>query len=225
VGVEGAARPRGGDVPGQPYLALVWSPPERFQGETYRIFYMHVPQLELGMLGLTINFCCSVAYLFEKSWTTDALAEASAELALYLSAVGVALGSIWAKPTWGTWWTWDPRLISVTAMVLMYAGYLALRRFIEDVEKRATWSAVVGILCSVSVPMTYFSVKLLPSMHQVQSNPSTVDSTMVMAFRFSSFAFLALAFVFFYQRFLIAQESRGAEEALPELVPPKAEVA
>ena len=207
----------------QPYLALVWTPPEKFMGDVYRILYMHVPQLWMSMVWFLVSFVCSVTYLFRQSWAVDSLAEASAEVGLYLAAVGVTLGSLWAKPTWGTWWTWDPRLISVTVMILMYAGYLALRSFIEDAEKRATWSAVTGILFAVSLPMVWFSVKYARSIHQVQSNPSTVDATMSMALRFSSFAFLALTFVFVYHRFLHAEAKRATEVALPDALPPKPE--
>jgi len=204
----------------QPYFALSWSPPEKYMGDVYRILYMHVPQLIMAMLALTINFGCSVAYLFKKSWATDSLAEATAEVGLYLGAVGITLGSLWAKPTWNTWWTWDPRLISAAVMMVIYAGYLTLRRFVEDPEKRATWSAVMGIIAGVDIPVLYFSVKWWRSIHQVQSNPSTVDDRMVVVLRWSYVAFAALTIVLIYQRFLAAQATRNREVALPEALPP-----
>jgi len=97
----------------QPYLALVWAPPERFMGDTARIIYMHVPTQWMALLALTVNFACSVAFLFRKSFVTDALAQASAEIGLFLGTLGLITGSIWAKPTWGTWWEWDGRMTSM----------------------------------------------------------------------------------------------------------------
>ena len=203
----------------QPYLALSWVPPERYMGDTGRIFYVHVPQVWMALIGLSINFCCSIAFLFKKSFVTDSLAQASAEVGVFFGTVGVLLGAIWAKPTWGTWWTWDPRLTTAAILLVIYAGYLALRRFVEDPEKRATWSAVMGIVAFVDIPVLWFSVKWWRSMHQVQSNPQTVDSQMTMVLRWSSTAFLALLVVFLYQRFLLAQATRSREVALPDALP------
>jgi heme exporter protein C len=205
----------------QLYLSLVWVPPEKYMGDTGRIFYAHVPQVWMMLLGLTLNFGCCLAYLFKKSWVSDSLAEASAEVGVYFGAVGVSLGAIWAKPTWGVWWTWDPRLISVTILLLVYAGYLALRRFIEDPEARATFSSVVGIFAFVSIPLVWFSVKWWRSMHQTQSNPQTVDPLMTAVLRWSATAFLCLLIVFTYQRFLAAHARVQREVALPDALPTK----
>jgi heme exporter protein C len=203
----------------QPYLALSWVPPERYMGDTGRIFYMHVPQVWMALLALTLNFGASISYLFKKSFVTDSLAEATAEVGVFFGTIGVVLGAIWAKPTWGTWWTWDPRLTTAAILLVIYAGYLALRRFVEDPEKRATWSAVMGIVAFVDIPVLWFSVKWWRSMHQAQSNPSTVDPLMVMVLRWSSTGFLALLTVFIYQRFLVAQATRHREVALPDALP------
>jgi heme exporter protein C len=207
-----------------PYLGLVWAPPEKYMGDTGRILYVHVPQVWMALLGTTINFGCSLAYLFRKSWVTDSLAEASAETALLFGTVGVALGAIWAKPTWGVYWTWDPRLTTAAILLVVYAGYLALRRFVEDPEKRATWSAVLGIVAYVDIPVLWYSVKWWKSMHQVQSPSSALDPTMTMVLRFGTVAFLCAFAVFTYLRFLEAQAARRREVALPESLPGRMEV-
>jgi heme exporter protein C len=201
------------------YLSLSWAPPEQYMGDTGRILYIHVPLVAEAMLALTLNFVCSVAYLFKKSFFTDALAEASVEVGMLYGSVGVLLGSIWAKPTWGTWWTWDPRLTTAAILLVVYVGYMATRKFVEDPEKRATWSAVMGIFAAVDIPVTYLSVKWWKSMHQAQSNPSTVDPQMVMVLRWGYIMALALLFVLIYQRFLVAQATRNKEVALPSSLP------
>ncbi len=201
-------------------LALQWVPPEQYMGDVYRILYMHVPQVWMALIGMTLNFGCSIGYLFKKSWVTDSLAEASAGVGVYFGAVGITLGAIWAKPTWGTFWTWDPRLTTAAIMLVIYSGYLALRRFVEDPDKRATWSAVMGIIAYVDIPVLWFSVKWWRSIHQVQSNPKTVDAMMTMVLRWSATTFLCLFVVFVYRRFLQAQAARENEVAMPDALPP-----
>ncbi|MBU8900177.1 transcriptional regulator [Corallococcus sp. H22C18031201] len=201
------------------YLGLFWAPPDREMGDVQRIMYVHVPAVWMALLALTLNFCCSVTYLFKPSWKTDAMAEASAEVGLLFGTVGVLLGSIWGRPTWGVYWTWDPRITTAAIMLVAYVGYLALRRFVEDPEKRAVWSAVVGIIAAVDVPIVWFSVRWWRSLHQVQSSPKTVDPLMVLPLRVSAFAFLALMIVFLARRYLIALAERNAEVALPEALP------
>lgn len=204
----------------QPYLALQWAPPERLMGDVYRIAYMHVPQVWMAMLALTVNAICSFTYLMKKSWVTDSLAEASAEVGVYFGVVGVTLGAIWAKPTWGVYWDWDPRLTTAAILIVIYTGYLALRGFVEDPEKRATWSAVLGIIAFVDVPILWYSVQWWNSLHQTQSSQKTVDPDMAFVLRFSATAFLCLLFVFIWQRYLHAKATREKEVALPEALPP-----
>ena len=201
------------------YIGLVVTPPEREMGDVYRIIYVHVPQVWMAFLALTLNFGSSVAYLFKKSWVSDSISEAAAETGVYFGAVGVALGSIWGRPTWGVWWDWDPRLTTAAIMLVIYSGYLALRKFIEDPEKRATWSAVVAIIGFVDMPILWFSVRWWRSLHQKQSSPSTVDPEMVMSLRWSSTAFLCLLVVFTWHRYLLAKAAREKEVALPEALP------
>ena len=147
-------------------------------------------------------------------WDWDALGEASAEVGVIFNGLLLCLGSIWARPTWGVWWTWDPRLTTAAIMLVEYVGYLVLRRFVNDAGRRATWSAVVGIVAYVDILLVWFSVKWWNTLHQPQSTPKTVDWQMVLALRTSAFAFLFLMIWFVRQRFLIAQ-SRLVEEISP----------
>jgi heme exporter protein C len=197
------------------YLALVWAPPEREMGDVYRIIYMHVPEVWMALLAFSLNFFASMAYLFKKSWVLDSLAEAGAEVGLLFGATGVLLGSIWGRPTWGVWWDWDPRLTTAAIMLVLYTGYLALRKFVDDPDKRATWSAVVGIFAFVDLPIVWFSVRWWRSLHQVQSTPQTVDPSMTMVLRWFATAFLCLLFVFIWHRYQIARRARETEVALP----------
>ncbi len=203
-----------------PYLALVWAPPEREMGDVYRIIYVHVPQIQVAMVALAVNAGCSLAYLMKKSWVTDSLAEASAEVGVYMGSVAVLLGAIWGKPTWGVYWDWDPRLTTAAILIVVYTGYLTLRRFVEDPEKRATWSAVMGIIAFVNVPITYMSVQWWNSLHQKQSSAKTVDPQMVWVLHWSQVAFFCLMTLFVWHRYQVARRTRDQEVALPEALPP-----
>lgn len=198
------------------WLGLVWAPPEREMGDVYRILYAHVPLVQMGLLAATINFVCSVVYLLRASWRTDALAEASAEVGLLFAALGTSLGSIFGRPTWGVYWAWDPRLTSMAVFIVAYAGYLALRRFVDDPEKRAVWSAVAGIVIAVDVPIVYFSVRWWKSLHQQQSSPKTVDPSMVYALRWNILGYFLLFVVFLGLRYAIALAARRRETTVPE---------
>ncbi|MBN1204504.1 MAG: cytochrome c biogenesis protein CcsA [Myxococcaceae bacterium] len=201
------------------YIGLAVAPPDREMGDVQRIMYAHVPAVWIALMALTINFICSVVYLFKPSWKTDSLAEASAEVGLLFGTVGVLLGAIWGRPTWGVYWTWDPRLTTAAILLVSYMGYMALRRFVEDPEKRAVWSAVVGIIAAVDLPIIWYSVKWWRSLHQVQSSPKTVDPEMVLPLRISAFAFLAFMILFILHRYRIALHERQAEVALPDALP------
>ncbi|HVE82653.1 MAG TPA: cytochrome c biogenesis protein CcsA [Myxococcales bacterium] len=198
------------------WLGLSWVPAERDMGDVARIMYVHVPAVWMMLLCSLLNFGASLWYLFKASWVADALAEAGAEISLVFGTIGVLLGSIWARPTWGVYWNWDPRLTSVTIMLVTYAGYLALRRFVDDPDKRAARSAVVGILAFVNAPLVWFSVKWFNSLHQVQSSPRTTYPELVLTLRWNSFAFLFIAVWFVWQRYELAMLTRAGEVAPPE---------
>jgi heme exporter protein C len=202
------------------YWGLAVAPPDREMGDAQRIMYVHVPAVWNALIALTLNFVCSVGYLFKPSWKLDSAAEASAEVGLLFGAIGVTLGAIWGKPTWGVYWTWDPRLTTAAILLVAYMGYLALRRFVEDPEKRATWSAVVGIIAAVDLPIIWFSVKWWVSLHQQQSSPKTTDPAFYLPLRMSAYGFLVLVTYFIIQRYKIAMAERNAEVALPDALPP-----
>src|SRR5512141_1020167 len=139
--------------------AILISPPDRDMGDLQKIMYVHVPSAWMTMLAPLALLAFGVRYLVTRREEDDLLAAASGEVAFVFAGLTLALGMIWGRPTWGVWWTWDPRLTSTAIMLLIYAAYLALRSFTEDEERRARWSAAVGILGFLNVPIVYFSVK------------------------------------------------------------------
>jgi heme exporter protein C len=196
------------------FLGLVWAPPEAMMGDVYRIIYVHVPSAWMALVAFTTCFVASLVYLLKGSFAADALAEAAAEVGVLFATLLLITGSLWGRPTWGVYWTWDPRLTTAAIMWLAFTGYLALRRFVDVPEKRATWASVVAIIIFVDIPIVWFSVKWWNSLHQLQSSPKTVDSPMVLALRMNAFAFLAVLVWFTRLRYGIARR-RQQRELLP----------
>jgi heme exporter protein C len=207
------------------WWGLFHAPPDRYMGDVQRIFYVHVPSVWMMLIALTANFGLSVTYLLTNRINVDAWAESTAEVGLVFGALGLTLGSIWARPTWGVWWTWDPRLTTVFVLLVTYAGYLALRRFIDNPERRAVMSSVSGILAGAGIPLIWFSVKYFNSIHQPQSSPSTVDPAMHWPLRISAFGFLSAMIWFLQLRHQIAVARLNRELAVPEALPLSKQVA
>ncbi|HEX8154536.1 MAG TPA: cytochrome c biogenesis protein CcsA [Thermoanaerobaculia bacterium] len=174
------------------YFGLFVSPGERFMGDVQRIMYVHVPTAWNAMLAMTFAFFCALISLFRSDLKWDARLEGAVEVGVLFAFLLCVQGSIWAKPTWGVWWDWDPRLTTTAVLLLAFAGILALRRFVDDPVKRATWSAVATIIAYVDVPIVYFSVKWWNSLHQQQSSPATVSSQFYLPLRVNAFGILFL---------------------------------
>jgi heme exporter protein C len=147
-------------------LGLFVTPPDADEGNVFRLIYIHVPAAWLAYLSFFVVFVCSVTYLVTKRTRWDRLAAASAEVGVVFIFLTLVVGSIWAKPTWGTWWTWDPRLTTTAVLFLVYVGYLAVRRLPDSPARRARWSSVVGIVAFLDVPIVHLSVVWWRSQHQ-----------------------------------------------------------
>ena len=147
-------------------FALIITPPDVNQGNVFRLIYLHVPAAWLSYLAYAVVFVGSIAYLKTNRIRWDRLAAASAEVGVVFTALTLVLGSLWAKPVWGTWWTWDPRLTTTAILLLIYVGYLAIRRLSDSPARRARWSAVVGIVGFIDVPIVHLSVTWWRSLHQ-----------------------------------------------------------
>src|SRR3954465_10375354 len=156
------------------YYGLFVAPSEEHMGEVQRIMYVHVPTAWTAMLVLTWAFISAVMFLIRASYRWDNRLEAALGISVLFCLMLCIQGAIWAKPTWGVWWDWDPRLTTTAVLLMAFTGIVALRHFIEDPAKRATWSSVATIIAYVDVPIVYFSVRWWNSLHQQQSTVSTV---------------------------------------------------
>lgn len=194
-------------------IAIAISPPDRDMGDLQKIMYVHVPAAWMTMLAPLTVLVFALRYLWKRREEDDLLAASAAEVATTFSGLTLVLGMIWARPTWGVWWTWDARLTSTLVLFLILAGYLALRALVDDRERRAQWSAAVGVLGAINVPIVYLSVRWWRTIHQIQSNPSTVDPAYVIGLRLNAFALLFVMIYFIRRRYEAALLERAADHA------------
>jgi heme exporter protein C len=149
-------------------MALVIAPPDASQGDAQRLMYLHVPAAWLAYLAFTVTAIASVLWLLPRtrSIAWDLLAGASAEVGVLFTGLTLAMGSIWGRPIWGSWWEWDARLTTTAVLFFLYLGYLALRRAGGSPEARAKRSAVAALVAFVDVPIVHFSVNWFATLHQ-----------------------------------------------------------
>lgn len=192
---------------------LLATPPDRDMGHLQKIMYAHVPAAWTAFVCFFVVFVGGALYLWKGEEKHDMIAAAAAEVGAVMTAMTLMLGSIWGRPTWGVWWTWDARLTSTAVLLVIFVGYLALRAFTDDPERRAKWSSAVGILGALNVPIVYMSVKWWRTLHQLPSSPKTLDPSYKIALRASGLAMLALVIFFIAQRYYTARIEREAERA------------
>jgi heme exporter protein C len=202
-------------------MALFVTPPDAAQGQVFRLIYVHVPSAWLAYLSFAIVLVASVAYLRTRRTRWDRLAAASAEIGVVFTALTLILGTIWAKPVWGTWWTWDPRLTTTAVLMLVYVGYLAVRRLTDDPRRRATWSAVVGIVGFVDVPIVHLSVVWWRSLHQAPAVARVAPRMAPIMAWTLVLSVVAFTVLFAYLLVLRLRVGRVEERAVAEALSPR----
>src|SRR5215470_3414734 len=147
------------------YMVFVWVPTEADQGIVQRIFYFHVPCAWVAFASFGLVAIAGIFYLWLGGQIWDDLGYASAEIGMLFCSLVLITGSLWAKPIWGTWWTWDSRLTTTFVLWLMYGGYLMLRAMAEETPQVARFAAVIGIVAALDVPIVIASVRLWRTIH------------------------------------------------------------
>ena len=202
-------------------LSLWSSPADAEQGDLVRLMYIHVPAAWVAYLAFGVVFVASVAYLVTKRTRWDRLAAASAEIGVVFTALTIVLGSIWAKPVWGTWWTWDPRLTTTAVLLLIYVGYLAVRRLPDSPARRARWAAVVGIVGFVDVPIVHLSVRWWRSLHQAPARLLGLPDVSPSMGAALGVGFLAFTMVYLYLLAVRLRVGRLEERVMAEALSPR----
>ena len=202
------------------YLALVFAPTEAVMGDVQRVFYFHIGTAWVGLLGFLITAIAGVIYLITKDLKWDRFEVAAIEVSLVFFFITIVLGSIWARPAWNTWWTWDPRLTTAAVTELIYIAYFMLRQGIEDPEKRARFGAVYALLGGISAPITFMVIRLYRTIHPVViggANPEaeggfSMTPDMRTAFFFALFTFTVIFIDLIWHRVRLGKFQEKVEE-------------
>jgi heme exporter protein C len=176
-------------------IGLFASPPDYLQGESVRIMYVHVPAAWLGLSGyLTVGLAGAAALVWRHP-----LAHVAADAAAIPGAVFTALclvtGSLWGKPTWGTWWVWDARLSSMLVLLFLYLGYIGLAHALDDEERSHRSAAVLAVVGLVNLPIIKYSVEWWNTLHQgssIRLTGSSIDGAMLLPLMISATGFTCL---------------------------------
>jgi len=146
-------------------MVFLYAPREATMGDVQRIFYFHVSSAWVGFFAFFVTFLAGILYLIrgERQW--DILALSSVEVGLTFITMAVITGSLWARPVWGTYWTWEPRLTISAVQLLIYIAYGMLRRAVEGPERQARFAAVYGIVAFVTVPLSWFAIRWWRTIH------------------------------------------------------------
>jgi len=203
-------------------LGLVVAPPDAVQGQAQRLMYVHVPAAWLAYLTFTGVLVFSVAYLVTRNLKWDRRAQAAGELGVGMTALTLAEGSLWGRPVWGTWWVWDPRLVTTAVLLLVYLGYLSVRGLSDDRAAGARRAAAVGIIGFVDIPVVHFSVVWWRTLHQpatlLSPDPAPIDPRMLLALLVALVAFTLTGAVV-YRRRLTMLAAADAAALAPVAVP------
>lgn len=202
------------------YLALIYAPEEAVMGQVQRVFYFHVATAWVGMLGFIAAGVAGIAFLRTANLKWDIIGIAAVEISLVFFLIAIILGSIWARPVWNTWWTWDPRLTTAAITELIYVAYFMLRQGIEDPDRRARFGAVYTLVGAVSVPITFMAIRLFRTIHPVVIGSQSaqaqggfnMDSGMKVAFFFALFAFTVIFVDLFWNRIRLGNLAQKVEQ-------------
>ena len=207
-------------------MVFLYAPIEAVMGPVQKVFYFHVSAAWVGMLSFLVAAVVGILYLRSRDNRWDVMAVAAVELGMVFMLIAIVAGSIWARPIWNTWWTWDPRLTTVTIMELIYAAYLMLRNGIEEPERRARFGAVYAIVGFISVPLTFFSIRIFRTIHPVvigSGDPSAAGTfdmiaPMAQTFALSLVAFTVIFADLLWHRYRLGQRSARVEQMKMKLM-------
>lgn len=195
-------------------MVFVYVPTEATMGVIQRIFYVHVPVAWVGMLSFAIVFASSIGYLWKRNLRWDQLGSAAAEIGVIFATLMLATGSIWARPIWGVWWVWEPRLATALVMWFIYLAYLILRAYVSESHRRATFSAIIGIIGFIDVPIVALAINLWPTQHP---NPVIFSGGMAPSMMATLMASLVAFTCLFILLLLVRSQMKHYEESLAEI--------
>lgn len=200
------------------YLIFMVAPTDSVLGHVQRVFYFHVPLAVMSFLAFFLVFIGSIGYLVRRNPTWDSFAHAATEVGVVFVTLALITGVIWARPVWGVWWTWEPRLTTTLILWLIYVSAMMARSYAPNRAKGAVYAAVVGIVGFVDVPIVYYSVQWWRSIHPSPvvgplADAGALPTVMLLVLLFSFLTFLVLFSYLVLERMML----RSAEDAVRQM--------
>lgn len=166
------------------YMAFIYAPTDRFQGNAQRIFYVHVPMAWLAYLAYVVLVIGSIGYLWKRKQSFDRVARSAAELGFLFTTLVLITGAIWGRPIWGTWWQWEARLTTTLILWFIYLGYFMVRSYAGEPERAARLAGVLAVIGAIDIPIIHMSVRWWRTLHPEPivvstSGPSLPDSMLL----------------------------------------------
>jgi len=201
-------------------MVFLFAPLEATMNYVQKIFYFHIANAWVGMLGFIAAAVAGIMYLVKHDQKWDIIELAAVEISLIFFIIAILAGSIWARPTWGAYWTWEPRLTTAAILEMVYIAYLLLRQGIDDPDRRARFSAVYTLVGSISVPITFMSIRLFRTIHPVvigtnsATSQGTFDMTskMLVTMFFALFTFSIIFVDLFWHRIRMGRLAQQVEQ-------------
>lgn len=199
------------------YVGFFVAPTDHQQGEAYRIIYIHVPAAWMSMFIYVVMAFWAAAGLVFKTRLSGMMASALAPTGALFTFIALWTGSLWGKPTWGTWWVWDARLTSELLLLFLYFGFIALQAAIEDPRRADKAGAILALTGVINIPVIYFSVRWWSTLHQGASvsfsSAPTMAATMFTGMLLVAFAFwmYSIAAALLRVRAIILERERATQ--------------
>ena len=199
------------------YLVFLWVPTELNLGVSQRIFYFHVPVAILGLSSIVLVAGASAAHLITKSEKWDNLAYSAAEVGTVLTSLAIVTGAIWAKPVWGVWWTWDPKLTLTLILWFIYVSYLMLREYGPKGSQGARYGAVVALIGAIDAPIVYYAAELWRTTHPSllvgpAAESGSLDPKMALVLVISLVTFTVLFAYLLTERYSLRRSEAAVDE-------------
>ena len=199
------------------YLVFFWVPTDANLGVSQRIFYFHVPLGMIGLVSIIVVAVASIMHLVTGKERWDSLAYATAELGIVFATLIIVTGSIWAKPVWGVWWTWDAKLTTTLILWFIYAGYLMLRAYGPKGSQGARYGSVVAVIGAIDAPIIYMAAQWWRTAHpNLNVGPlaesGSMDSSMALGLLISLLAFVVLFVYLLLERYSMRRSEVAVDQ-------------
>ena len=194
------------------YLVYLWVPTEQNLGVSQRIFYFHVPLGWIGMVSIMVVAVASVLHLATGRQKWDDLAYSTAELGIVFASLILVTGAIWARPVWGVWWTWDPKLTTTLVLWFVYVGYLMVRAYGPTGTQGKRFASVIALIGAIDAPIIYKATDWWNSAHPENNVPSDLDERILLTLLVSVLTFTAIYVYMLMERYSLRKSESDLDE-------------